>query len=86
MFPEAVAPDEAVAVPEVETAKDQNFFPQRKAAHGETRRSMRLSARGFQLLVENLPHLSIPDLPQEEINDKSKGDAMAKSLVCFQCM
>ena len=46
---------------------------------------MRLSAGAFQVVAENFPRL-IPDLPRGGIKDKSKGDAIAKSLVCFQGM
>ena len=64
--------------------EDRNFLP-RQRAPGEARRRMRLSAGAFRVVAENFPHL-IPDLPEREIKDKSKGDAIAKSLVSFQGM
>ena len=64
--------------------EDRNFLP-RERASGEARRRMRLSAGAFQVIAENFPRL-IPDLPERDIKDKSKGDAIAKSLVCFQGM
>jgi len=69
---------------EVVVPEDRNFLP-RQRAPGEARRRMRLSAGAFRVVAENFPHL-IPDLPEREIKDKSKGDAIAKSLVCFQGM
>jgi hypothetical protein len=63
--------------------EDQNFFPITKVLK-EERRGLRLTPEGFQALAETFPSL-IPDQSRERIEDKSKGDAIAKALVCFQC-
>ena len=65
-------------------SEEMNFFPRIRVL-GEARRGMRLSIDAFRALADRFPHL-IPDLSQEKIEDKSKGDSIAKALVCFQCM
>jgi len=42
-----------------------------------------LTAHGLSVLAKRAPHL-IPDLSLETIQDKSKGSAFAKTLICFQ--
>jgi hypothetical protein len=64
-------------------SEDQGFLP-RTSSLGEPRPAIRLTPDGFQALAENFPNL-IPDQPREKIEDKSKGDAMTKAIVCFQC-
>jgi len=64
------------------SSEDQNFLPRTRVLV-EERRGLRLTPEGFQALVERFPHL-IPDQSRERIGDKSKGDAIAKTLVCFQ--
>jgi len=49
---------------------------------GEPRQGLRLTAKGFKILAKKFPQL-IPDQSRERIEDKSKGDAIAKALVCF---
>ncbi|KAK0750470.1 hypothetical protein B0T18DRAFT_408963 [Schizothecium vesticola] len=61
---------------------DQNFLPLTRVLDDE-RKGIRLSPEGFQALAEKFPHL-IPDQSRERIEDKSKGDAIAKTLICFQ--
>jgi len=63
--------------------EDQNFLPLTKVLK-EQRKGLRLTPAGFQSLAETFPHL-IPDQSREIIEDKSKGDAISKALVCFQC-
>jgi hypothetical protein len=65
-------------------SEEANFSPRIRALD-EARRGMRLSPDAFRALADRFPHL-IPDLSQEKIEDKSKGDAIAKALICFQCM
>jgi hypothetical protein len=62
---------------------DQNFLPRTRVLNNE-RKGLRLTPEGFLALAKELPHL-IPDQARERIEDKSKGDAIAKTLVCFQC-
>jgi len=61
---------------------DRNFLPLTKILDDE-RKGLRLSPEGFQALAEKFPHL-IPDQARERIEDKSKGDVLAKTLVCIQ--
>ncbi|KAK0714480.1 hypothetical protein B0H67DRAFT_467533, partial [Lasiosphaeris hirsuta] len=63
---------------------DQNFLPRTRVLD-EEREGLRLIAEGFQALAQNFPDL-IPDQPREKIDNKSKGDAIAKNLVCFQAV
>lgn len=63
--------------------ESQNFLPRTKILD-EARRRVRLTPAGFQALALRFPHL-IPDQSLQKIEDKSKGDAITKALVCFQC-
>lgn len=65
-------------------SENQNFLP-RTMTLDEPRKGLRLTPAGFQALAEKYPHL-IPDQSRESVEDKSKGDAIAKALVCFQGM
>ena len=47
------------------------------------RKSMTLTAKGIQYIAERFPTL-LPDVSEEEIADKSKAGALAKSVVCIQ--
>lgn len=47
------------------------------------RRSMTLTAKGIQYIAEHFPTL-LPDVSKEEIADKSKAGALAKSFVCIR--
>ena len=47
------------------------------------RKSMTLTAKGIQYIAEHFPKL-LPDVSEEEIADKSKAGALAKSFVCIQ--
>jgi hypothetical protein len=61
----------------------ENFFP--AAPSGDPREHLRLSPAGLCILAKELPHL-IPDLSAAKIWDKSKGDAIAKAIICLQGM
>lgn len=63
---------------------DQNFLPRIRAPFEDERKGLRLTPKGFQALAEKFPDL-IPDQARERIEDKSKGDAIAKTVVCIQC-
>lgn len=47
------------------------------------RKSMTLTAKGIQYVAEHFTTL-LPDVSEEEIADKSKAGALAKSFVCIQ--
>ena len=47
------------------------------------RRSMTLTAKGIQQIAEHFPTL-LPDISEDDIADKSKAGALAKSIVCIQ--
>ncbi|KAF1845007.1 uncharacterized protein K460DRAFT_416340 [Cucurbitaria berberidis CBS 394.84] len=49
------------------------------------RRRMILSADGFRFLLDHEPNL-LPDLSRAEIQDKSKANNLAKTIVCVQAM
>ena len=61
---------------------NRNFFP-KSTSLDVGREALRLSASSFKLLANRFPYL-IPDQPQEKIDDKSKGDGVAKSIICLQ--
>ncbi|KAK3339704.1 hypothetical protein B0T25DRAFT_361946 [Lasiosphaeria hispida] len=68
----------------VAESKAHDFLPRTRAYNG-LRKGLRLTPEGFRILAERFPHL-IPDQPREKIEDKSKGDALAKAFVCIQSL
>lgn len=48
------------------------------------RTRLTLTPKGLQFLQENGHEMLIPDLSENRIKDKSKGSALAKTLVCIQ--
>ena len=61
---------------------ERNWFP--LTTDGKTRHvRLTISPDALVYLEEHLPG-SVPDLPQSLIEDKSKGSAFTKSIVCFQ--
>ncbi|KAK4185105.1 hypothetical protein QBC35DRAFT_415561, partial [Podospora australis] len=66
---------------------DKQIFPDRKISTGkfEPRKRLTLTPKGFRHLAERKPQL-IPKQSQAAIRDKSKGDAVAKTLVCLQAL
>lgn len=61
---------------------DDNFFPMRQRGGSQPTR-LAIGRNGLSFLGEYNPEL-IPRLTLARIEDKSKGDGLAKSLVCFQ--
>ena len=51
---------------------------------GETEWQRTICATQMAALTRPPFALQIPNLPEEEVNDKSKGDALAKSIACIQ--
>ena len=60
----------------IEMDSEKSFLP------GQRRR-MTLTTKGLQFIAERFQTL-LPDLPEEDIADKSKQGALAKSIVCIQ--
>jgi hypothetical protein len=62
---------------------DASFLPRR--LNGRPRTSLILTPTGVMELAKRHPDF-IPGLSKQQIQDKSKGDAFAKTVVCFQGM
>lgn len=60
----------------IEIDNEESFLP------GQRKR-MTLTTKGIQYIAERFPTL-LPDLAEEDIADKSKQGALAKSIVCVQ--
>jgi len=58
-----------------------DFLPCRLSGHPRT--GLILTPEGVRLLAKQHPDL-IPGLSEQQIQDKSKGSAFAKTVVCFQ--
>ncbi|RSL41831.1 hypothetical protein CEP54_015696 [Fusarium duplospermum] len=63
------------------TGDDYDVFPRK--ASGEKRTGLTVTPAGLRYLVNKTP-VEIPKLRRSEIEDKSKGSALAKTLVCLQ--
>ncbi|RSL50952.1 hypothetical protein CEP53_008616 [Fusarium sp. AF-6] len=63
------------------TEDDYDMFPRKTS--GEKRTALTITPAGLRYLVKNT-QLKIPKLRRSEIEDKSKGSALAKTLICLQ--
>ncbi|RTE70303.1 hypothetical protein BHE90_015302 [Fusarium euwallaceae] len=63
------------------TGDDYDIFPRKTS--GAKRTALTITPAGLRYLVENT-QVKIPKLRRSEIEDKSKGSALAKTLVCLQ--
>jgi len=63
--------------------EDENmaFFPDKP--NGTQRNGLRLMPDSLLAFIEQDPSL-LPDIPLQQIQDKSKGSLFAKVLACFQ--